>query len=141
MKFLYGYFHPQTGESVVALADKNGVYTGQARLHPDDKDYASEFAGCRLAERRAWIQYLRKECRRKQIMLNTIKDLMKDIDINCDCYIDPKVKRRFNLKLRDYSNEISEFKEAINTLQTETAKDIKFRDELIERTKKAKIED
>ena len=58
MKFLYSYFFPDTGESVAALKNKDGLYIGSAKLHPDDKNTASQFAGCRLAEYRAWIKYL-----------------------------------------------------------------------------------
>ena len=49
MKFLYGYFHPDTGESKVALANKSGTYIGRAKLHPNDLKYASKYAGCRIA--------------------------------------------------------------------------------------------
>ena len=49
MKYLYGYFNSEKGKSIVALADKYGSYIGEAKVHPDDKDYASEFMGCSLA--------------------------------------------------------------------------------------------
>ena len=53
MKFLYGYFNQNTGESNVALADRYGTYIGQAKLHPDDKTNASEYMGCGRAQKRA----------------------------------------------------------------------------------------
>ena len=137
MKFLYSYFFPETGESTVALSDKNGVYIGTAKLHPQDKEFASEYAGCRLAQKRAWIQYLQRQLRIKKIQLKTIKNLIKDINLNCNS-IDPKIQRRFNLKLRDYTNEIQELTNNINLLNEEIKKDIKIRDSLIERTKIAK---
>ena len=139
MKFLYGYFHPETGQSVVALSDKYGIYTGQAKVHPDDKQFASQYAGCRLAEKRAWIQKLRTELRRKKIQLKTIQNLRDDILINC--HLDKisnsseQILHRIKLKLRDYSNEIKELNENINLLSYEIKKDIEIRDNLIKRTK------
>lgn len=134
MKFLYGYFHPETGESVVALADKYDIYIGEAKLHPDDKKYASELCGCRLAQGRAWLQALIKELRRKKIMLQTIKTLNKDIQLNCK-NIDPKIQRRINLKIRDYNKQISELKSDITKLKTAIIKDIEIRDEIIKTSK------
>lgn len=41
MKLLYSYFFPATGESTVAIANRDGVYIGSAKLHPDDKNSVS----------------------------------------------------------------------------------------------------
>ena len=57
MKFLYSHFNEETGKSIAVLSDKYGKYSGQAKLHPDDKDNASKFAGCRIAYKRALINY------------------------------------------------------------------------------------
>ena len=134
MKFLYGYFHPDTGQSIVALANKDGVYVGQAKLHPEDKKYASKFAGCRLAEARAWLKYLINEVRRKKIMLRTVQNLNKDIHKNCKD-INPQVQHRINLKIRDYNKEIAELKTNIDLLKEQISKDIKIRDDIINRSK------
>lgn len=134
MKLLYSYFFPQTGESAVALANRDGVYIGSAKLHPDDKNSASQFAGCRLAECRAWLQYLHKQLSRQKLMLKTIQNLKKDIDLNSP-YIDSQTQRRINLKLRDYSNNIQNLKDNIKQLEDKIKKDIQIRDSLLKRTK------
>ena len=79
MKFLRGRFNKETGVSIVTLSDRYGRYTGVAILHPDDKNNASEYTGCSIAEQRAWIQALQNRRRRTKIKLNTIKNLIKDI--------------------------------------------------------------
>ena len=56
-------------------------------------------------------------------MLQTIKNLNKDIQINCQ-KIDPKIQRRINLKLRDYNQEIIEIQDNIKQLKQSIAKDI-----------------
>lgn len=134
MKLLYSYFLPETGESFVALINKDGVYTGTAKLHPDDKQFASQYAGCHLAEYRAWIQYMKKERRKKKLQLDTIKKLNNDIKLNCE-NINPKLQKRINLKIRDYYNKIQELNNNINQLETKIKKDIEMRDVILKRTK------
>ena len=130
MKFLYSYFDPQTGKSIVILADKYGIYTGQAKLHPADKNFISQITGGRLAEQRAQIKCLQSKYKRKKIELKTIQKLNKDIKINCK-NIDPKIQRRINLKLRDYTNEINEIKNNIFTLQKDITEGIKLKDKIL----------
>ena len=134
MKLLYSYFFPATGESTVAIANRDGVYIGSAKLHPDDKNSASQFAGCRLAECRAWLQYLHKELSRQKLMLKTIQNLKRDIDLHSP-NIDQQTQRRINLKLRDYSNNIQSLKDDIKQLENKIKKDIEIRDSLLKRTK------
>lgn len=134
MKLLYSYFYPQTGESVSVLSNKNGTYTGSAKLHPDDQNVASQYAGCRLAEYRAWIKYLKSERRNNKIKLNTIKQLNKEINLYCP-NINQKIQRRINLKIRDYYNNIQEINNEIQQLQTKIKKDIETRDLILKRAK------
>ena len=134
MKLLYSYFFPATGESTVAIVNRDGVYIGSAKLHPDDKNSASQFAGCRLAECRAWLQYLHKELSRQKLMLKTIQNLKKDIALHSP-NIDQQTQRRINLKLRDYSNNIQSLKDDIKQLENKIKKDIEIRDSLLKRAK------
>ena len=138
MKFLSSYFDSKTKKTIVTLVDKNGIYIGQAKVHPDDINNINELAGCRLAQKRAWLQKLKKELYNKKIMLKTIQNLKNDIENNCSYYYNSKIQRRINLKLRDYSKQIIELEESIALLQTEIKKDIEIRDKLINRTKKDK---
>lgn len=137
MKFLYGLFDPQTGESTVVLSKQGELFKGKARLHPDDKNSANELTGCRLAQHRAWIKYLQNERKKKKIMLKAIQNLNKDIKQNCSS-IHPSIQRRINLKLRDYSNEVKYLSTEITSLTQDLTKSIKFRDKLLERSKQDK---
>ena len=83
MKFLYGCFNQETGQSVVAIADKYGRYIGYAKLHPEDKKYASKYTGCAIAEGRAWIKALKNQKRYQKYQLKIIENLSKDIKLNC----------------------------------------------------------
>lgn len=130
MKFLYGYFHPDTGESKVALANKSGTYIGRAKLHPDDERYASKYAGCRIAEGRAWMQYYKEEKRRSQERIELIKNLYKDIYRNCSPITIKEIEQRFNIQLKYYENKIEESKQIIEEIQKELENSIKVRDSI-----------
>lgn len=135
MKFLSNSFNPETGISQVTLADKYGRYTGIAKLHPDDIQHKNEITGFRLAERRAWIKSLKDQLYRKRYMLKAIKDLKKDFEFQ-NCELDKKTLRRINLKLRDYTQNIEELKNAIHLFQEETKKDIQTRERLLKKRTK-----
>ena len=138
MKFLYGYFHPETGESIVALANKSGTYIGQAKLHPDDKDNGSEYAGCRIAEGRAWIKYYKQEKRRCREKLETIKNLYKDIYRNCSKQTAQEVEHRFNLQIKYYTEKLTESKEIIKEIEKQLKNSIEVRDNIINKKEKVK---
>lgn len=127
MKFLYGYFNQNTGQSIVALADKYGQYIGQAKLHPDDRKYASKYTGCRIAEQRAYIKALKQKIRRKKIELNTLIELKKEIKN----YTTKKTEKHIYLKIKKYTNDINYLKQIINQIEKEIKTSIKIRDNII----------
>lgn len=133
MKFLYGYFNQDTGESVVTLADRYGTYTGQAKLHPDDKDNASQYMGCGLAQRRAWIKALQNRRRRIKIKIQAIKEIIVDINVFANDYAD--INKRLKCKLKSYNKEIENIENLIKEIQNNINKRIEVRDNLINKNK------
>ena len=75
MKTIASEYNKETGISKVIVATDLGDITAYASLHPDDKDIASSFAGCRYAEMRAGIKYMKEKilmnCRNKQKIRQT----------------------------------------------------------------------
>ena len=59
MKTIASDYNEITGTSEVTVATDLGLITGYAYLHPDDAEIASHFAGCRYAEMRAGIKYMK----------------------------------------------------------------------------------
>ena len=74
------WFAKETGISSVTISTRLGLFNGSSLVHPDDKDIASEFEGCRYAEGRAAIEYLKEEKRITIIKLETLKDLYKNYE-------------------------------------------------------------
>ncbi len=122
----------------ITLADKYGRYTGFSFVHPDDADFASEFAGGRLAEYRARIKALKAELRRNKTMLSAINILNKDIKNNVSEPIDPVIQKRINIQIRNYHNEIKRIEESIKEFSNTIKWSIKIRNEIIARSKEDK---
>ena len=96
-----------------------GAFIGQAKLHDEDKDYASKYTGCRYAETRATIKYLKMK---QKYILGQLKVLHMIKETN---EID-----RLILKL---DKELNDVELAIKFSQESLTKDIEQRPELIKR--------
>lgn len=136
MKLLYSYYIPETGESTVTLANRYGTYTGTARVHPEDKNNASEYAGGRLAESRAWVKSLQDRRRRLRIKLDATMSLYKDLLNNVDTPIE--VQYRFDVFIKKYRKDIKEIDEMIKTIKATNEDYFKVRDEILRRAKENK---
>lgn len=129
MKFLYGYFDQETGKSQVGLVDKYGRYIGYAYLHPDDKNNASRFMGCRLAQQRAWIKGLQTRRRVFKLKIQTIIEVYKDLQKNCDIS-EKGITQRFYYRIKCYDNEIKELEQQIQDIKNDIKKRIQMRDKI-----------
>lgn len=123
---LKGYVHlikadydENTGISNVMIDTDLGAFIGQAKLHDEDKDYASKYTGCRYAETRATIKYLKMK---QKYILGQLKVLHMIKETN---EID-----RLILKL---DKELNDVELAIKFSQESLTKDIEQRPELIKR--------
>lgn len=66
------------GFSNVALSTDCGVFYGTALLHEEDKNIASSFLGCEIAEYRATIAYFKEKVKRINIEILTLENLRQD---------------------------------------------------------------
>ena len=76
-KILYSNYDNNTGVSTVTIQTKYGIFTGTAKIHPDDKNYSSSFFGCELAELRAGIKNLKAKLKKVNYQLETIETCCK----------------------------------------------------------------
>ena len=59
-KLIRSNFDEQTGVSSATIATDLGFFTGYAQLAEEDRAVASTFCGCRYAELRAILKYIKK---------------------------------------------------------------------------------
>ena len=123
---LKGYVHlikadynENTGVSNVMIDTDLGAFVGQAKLHDEDKDYASKYTGCRYAETRATIKYLKMKQKYILGQLKVLHMIKETSEID-----------RLILKL---DKELNDVELAIKFSQESLTKDIEQRPELIKR--------
>ena len=77
IKLIKSHYDKEDGMSFVKITTDLGCFDGYAFLNPEDKEIASKYLGCEIAELRAHIEYFKK---RKYIInqrLTALKGLRK----------------------------------------------------------------
>ena len=72
-------YDEETGISKVSILTDLGAFEGVAKLHPEDKEIASRFAGCRYAEERAIIKYAKMKIKVVDNQLEVLKNILKEL--------------------------------------------------------------
>ena len=121
MKFIDSYYNQKNGYSCVYVQHLKRYFFGTAFLHPDDKENASEYAGCALAELRAQIKALKYERKLAKKKADQAIDFVKA----CECYknfdknsdtakvIYRQLNRRIK-KVNDLTDQINDLLEEVN---------------------------
>ena len=68
-------YNETTGVSKVTILTDIGAFDGYASLHPEDKDIESNFAGCRYAEMRANIKYMKMKKKIFEAQIKILKSV------------------------------------------------------------------
>jgi hypothetical protein len=122
MKFISSEYDPKLGVSHVIMQHLGKKFFGNADLHPDDIENASEFAGCALAEMRATVAALKYERKLAKQKSDEAWDFIKA----CESYakFDPEsdtakvIYRQLNRRIKrvnDLTDQINDLLEKIAT--------------------------
>ena len=77
MKLIESYFNEALGKSISVVRHKKIKYHGFAWVHPEDKEIASKYTGCRYAEMRAEIKALKHEYKKEKQSCEECKKFVK----------------------------------------------------------------
>ena len=126
-------FNPDTGISTVTLKSKRGLFTGTAKVHPEDKEVQSKFFGLNTAEKKALQKLYKEELKREKIILETIKRVQKDLQENLhdtgsydDYVILSTLRKRLYFMERNHSNNITILKDSLEGLKKSLVKDKEY---------------
>lgn len=126
-------FDPDTGVSTVTLKSKRGLFTGTAKVHPEDKEAQSKFFGLHTAENKALRKLYKEELKREKIILETIKRVQKDLQENLhdtgsydDYVILSTLRKRLYFMERNHSNNITILKDSLEEFKKSLAKDKEY---------------
>lgn len=126
-------FNPDTGISTVTLKSKRGLFTGTAKVHPEDKEVQSKFFGLHAAENKALRKLYKEELKREKIILETVKRIQKDLQENLhdtgsydDYVILSTLRKRLYFMERNHSNNITILKDSLEEFKKSLAKDKEY---------------
>lgn len=139
-KILKEHSNFATGSSVFSFQNKYGKFCGWAWCNPEDMEHYSQYAGTRYAEIRAMEQYALFRLKQEKIKLQTIKNLLKDIeyDKKCSTEKNSRLMRRIKIKLRDYSQTVEDWNNLYEHLSTAIEIQDEERQKILNRTNKEK---
>ena len=106
-----------SGVSIVTILTELGEFTGVARLHEDDKENASSFFGCEIAEIRAYIQYSKKQQFIALHKYKAFKDMYKNLSQMKEFNKDSVEARKIRRKMHELSEEWNTWKKNAKSLE------------------------
>ena len=103
IKLTKSNFNEETGISNVVISTDLGEFNGTSKLHDEDRNISSSFAGCRYAEMKAIIKYMRQKIKNIQMQIKGLEDFQSNLatraDYNYNSIENSKARRRiFELK-------------------------------------------
>lgn len=121
MKFISSTYDPETGTSTVVMQHLGEKFKGEAKIHPEEVDKKSEFAGCSYAETRATIKGLKYERKLAKEKADEAIDFVK----SCEGYAnfdkeDPSAKvmyRQLNQRIKRVNDLADEINDLYKTLE------------------------
>lgn len=124
-------YNEDTGISYVKIATDIGEFEGTAKLHPEDAEIASHFAGCRYAEMRAGIKYMKAKARIAKYTLNYLNNLYKNLKQMNSFNENYKGAKLLEKEIYLLEDEVETFKINAKTLQERLDNAIDTRPDMI----------
>lgn len=134
-------YDEEHGVAIVTLQHQNKLYVGAAKVHPDDKDVASEMAGCTIAELRARQLIYKDRIYVKRIERDSLMRLKEDLFVNVLDKMNTEVLHRINIAINNADKEIGEYYDEIRFIDNwipayvEKRKNIKARKDYMKMSK------
>lgn len=116
-KMIYSNYNEITGISTVTLSTDLGEFTGTAKLHEEDREIASNYFGCQLAEVRALVEYSKRKkmiARQQYLML---KNLYSNIEQMTEFDENDVAARKMRRKIYELHREWKKWNNNVETLK------------------------
>ncbi len=133
VKIIRADYNKETGISTVTIDSRYGQFTGYARLHPQDADRESVFAGCEYAEIRANIKYMKTRRVESRIKLKTMKEFYVTISSMTGFIKDGIEARKARMLIHEYKKEVQYWTDMIASAEKSLRNKIELRDATVKK--------
>ena len=133
IKMIKSNFDEITGISEVTIATDIGEFSGTSKLHDEDRNISSSFAGCQYAETRAIIKYMKRKMHDLDMQIKGLTDFQSSLkcrkDYNHICVENSKARRR----IYELNKQKEIWKKRMNSLYERMLRNMEQREKVIEK--------
>lgn len=133
IKMIKSNFDEITGISEVTIATDIGEFSGTSKLHDEDRNISSSFAGCQYAETRAVIKYMKRKIHDLDMQIKGLTDFQSSLkcrkDYNHISIENSKARRR----IYELNKQKEIWEKRINSLYERMLRNMEQREKVIEK--------
>lgn len=126
MKFIKSKVYPD--RCVVFIKIKGKTYIGLSRKNPNDPTPFNQFFGCRLAELKAKIRYLKERKKINKYKKAALDSLVKDLSHKEEVNTFENILNLIYIHQKYYSKEIDNIQNEIDLIKTSIKQDCEKRE-------------
>ena len=133
IKMIKSNFDEITGISEVTIATDIGEFSGTSKLHDEDRNISSSFAGCQYAEMRAVIKYMKRKMHDLDMQIKGLTDFQSSLkcrkDYNHISIENSKARRR----IYELNKQKEIWEKRMNSLYERMLRNMEQREKVIEK--------
>ena len=133
IKMIKSNFDETTGISEVTIATDIGEFSGTSKLHDEDRNISSSFAGCQYAEMRAVIKYMKRKMHDLDMQIKGLTDFQSSLkcrkDYNHISIENSKARRR----IYELNKQKEIWEKRMNSLYERMLRNMEQREKVIEK--------
>lgn len=133
IKMIKSNFDEITGISEVTIATDIGEFSGTSKLHDEDRNISSSFAGCQYAEMRAVIKYMKRKIHDLDMQIKGLIDFQSSLkcrkDYNHISIENSKARRR----IYELNKQKEIWEKRMNSLYERMLRNMEQREKVIEK--------
>ena len=133
IKMIKSNFDEITGISEVTIATDIGEFSGTSKLHDEDRNISSSFAGCQYAEMRAVIKYMKRKMHDLDMQIKGLSDFQSSLkcrkDYNHISIENSKARRR----IYELNKQKEIWEKRMNSLYERMLRNMEQREKVIEK--------
>ena len=139
IKMIKSNFDEITGISEVTIATDIGEFSGTSKLHDEDRNISSSFAGCQYAEMRAVIKYMKRKMHDLDMQIKGLTDFQSSLKCRKD-YNHTSIENFKGLSKKEIEESIDElnkqkeiWEKRMNSLYERMLRNMEQREKVIEK--------
>ena len=133
IKLTKSNFNEETGISNVVISTDLGEFNGTSKLHDEDRNISSSFAGCQYAEMRAVIKYMKRKMHDLDMQIKGLTDFQSSLkcrkDYNHISIENSKARRR----IYELNKQKEIWEKRMNSLYERMLRNMEQREKVIEK--------